>query len=298
MGHKNPDTDSIVSAIALAELEGVTPARAGEINKETEYVLKRFDFDLPQIAPAEEKKIMLVDMNGNPEEMAEGVKPEEIISIIDHHKLSGFKTSEPINVHVRAVGATATLIKSLYQKNQKEISKEMAGLLLSAVISDTLKLTSPTTTKEDTKCAEELTKLAGLNIDELADAMFAAKSDISGVPTEELLGKDYKVFEMSGKKVGAGVWETVLPATILERKPEIIEKLAAKKSQEGLDLIFFAGVDILKGNSDLFIVSGAEKAVAEAVWGGETKDGVLALSGVVSRKKQIVPPLENYLASH
>jgi manganese-dependent inorganic pyrophosphatase len=174
--------------------------------------------------------------------------------------------------------------------------KNLAGALIAAILSDTLKFTSPTTTDEDKKAVEELNEVAGVNVDELASEMFAAKSDISDVPTEELLGKDYKVFEMSGKKVGIGVWETVMPQTILERKAEILEKLAQKKTAEGLDLIYFSGVDILNGNSDLFVVSEGEKQVAEAVWGSEVSEGILPLAGVVSRKKQIVPPLENYFS--
>lgn len=296
VGHKNPDTDSVVSAIIYSKIKGGTPAVAGDLNKETQLALSKFGFEAPALIPEIEKQVTLVDHN-SPEEMHPNVKKEEIVGVIDHHKLSGPFTETPLEVYMKPYGSTASIVATIASEHKYELKKEEASLLLAGVISDTLNFTSPTTTENDKKIAADLNKIAELDIDALANEMFEAKSNISGISTSELLSKDYKVFEMSGKKVGIGVWETVMPEMILERKAEILENLKKQKSEQGLDYILFASVDILNGYSDFFIEAEAERNLLESVFGGKAEDGILKAEGVVSRKKQVVPPLEKHFAS-
>jgi manganese-dependent inorganic pyrophosphatase len=296
VGHKNPDTDSIVSAIAVADLYGFTAARAGELNKETEYLLQKFNFQAPEVLPTEEKRVFIVDTT-NPDEIAEGVTDEQIAGVIDHHKLGGLKAQEPVTVTVKPVGSTATVIFGIIKEEGKEISKEIAGLMTGAIVSDTLNLASPTTTDLDRDALGELAAKAETDPGQLAEAMFKAKSDISDIKTEELITKDYKISEMSGRKVGIGVWETVLPELVLERKEEITEALKKRKEADGLDAILFAAVDILKGNSEMFVISEAEASAVSGTFGVPAKEGIIELTGIVSRKKQMVPPLEKYFSN-
>jgi manganese-dependent inorganic pyrophosphatase len=296
IGHKNPDTDSVVSAIALAFLRDCSPAVSGKINKETDFLLKKFGFELPPLLPDGEKRIILVDNNGNPEELAPGIEPTEIVEVVDHHKLGGLKIAEPIPVTIKTLGSTATIIFNLYQESSKKISKEMAGLMLGAIVSDTLKFTSPTTTRDDIKAAETLSEMASVNIDDLASEMFAAKSDISDVPTPELLRKDYKVFDMTGNKVGIGVWETTLPEAVISRKKEIMQSLEDIKKTDGLDFVLFGVVDILDTKTHLMLLGEPELQLIEKAFGAKAVEGVAALPGVVSRKKQLVPTLERALS--
>jgi manganese-dependent inorganic pyrophosphatase len=302
VGHKNPDTDSIVSAIVFANLETnsnkeYVPARSGEINKETEYVLRRFGFEVPVLIPQGEKRVILVDHN-SPEEGPLGLKPEEVIGVFDHHKLGGPFSAEPIIVKVFPYGCTATVANEILKEKDIKPDANMAGIMISAIVSDTLNLTSPTTTEKDRAAIKELNKIANLDVNELANEMFAAKSDISDIETEELIGKDYKVFDLNGKKVGVGVWETVLPQKVLERKNELMELLTKKKQAENLDCIYFGVVNIFNKRSDMCIVSEKEKKVAEEVFGAKTVDGLMVLDGVVSRKKQMIPALESYFQAN
>jgi manganese-dependent inorganic pyrophosphatase len=142
-----------------------------------------------------------------------------------------------------------------------------------------------------------LNDFAKLDIDDLADNMFKAKSDISDIPTDELLGKDYKQYDMNGKKIGFGVWETVAPKVVMARNDEIITSLKKRKSEEGLDYIFFGVVDILGNNSNMYLISDKEKDAAISAFNGKEKDSLMYLQGIVSRKMQMIPPLEKYFAS-
>lgn len=296
VGHKNPDTDSVVSAVIYSKIEGYVAAVAGEMNKETEYVLERFGFEKPAYLTAEEKKIVLVDHN-SPVEMDTAVKPEEIVGIIDHHKLAGPFSAEPLEVFMKPYGSTATIVANFAEGHNHNLSKQEAALLVAAIISDTLNLTSPTTTEKDKEAIEKLNEIAELDLNKLAEEMFAAKSDISDIKTAELLGKDYKVFDFGGKKVGIGVWETVKPEMVLERKEEILNELKSKKESEKLNAVFFAAVDILNNESEMFLVSETEEEIIKKAYNVETTENLVKLPGVVSRKKQIVPPIEKAIGA-
>ena len=302
VGHKNPDTDSVVSAIAYERLkktlggnEEFVASVSGDINKETELILKKFDITKPVVLPKEEKNVILVDHN-EPSQISENVNEGEIKVIIDHHKLGGLSTHEPIDVIVRPVGSTSTIIaQEAFQRNL-EIDKKTASILVCGILSDTLKLTSPTTTKDDEKNLEKLNKIAQVDVDKIAQEMFEAKSDISDITTEELLGKDYKIFDMAGKKVGIGVWETTNPASILERKSEIHKALKNKKEKENLDHVFFAAIDIVEGAAHFILDTQPEIALLTEAFEVVAEEGVAYAKNIVSRKKQIAPKIEEVLS--
>ena len=294
-GHKNPDTDSIVSAIVMEDYfkklgEKTKAVRVGKINRETEFVLKQAKIKSPNLVKSlAEKQMFLVDHN-ELEQAGEGIDKAKIIGVLDHHRLSGdIKTSLPIYFRVEPVGCASTLIFKLFQEKEILLNKKQAFLLLCAILSDTLKFNSPTTTKEDIKIAKKLSEICKENINKLAEKMFKAKSDISGINLNDLILQDYKKYSEKNASFGIGVCETVLPETVLEKKQEILKLLSKIKKQKKLDLIFFAVVDIIKKQTHLFVVGEAEKLIAEKSFNKKSKDNLIFLPGIVSRKKQIVP---------
>jgi manganese-dependent inorganic pyrophosphatase len=300
VGHKNPDTDSVVAAIAFTDFEKAMgkecrPAVAGPVNKETDYVLRTFNVAEPVLVPDEEKKVIVVDVN-EPSQLADNVKPEEIVGIVDHHKLGGLSTAEPIYVRIEPVGSSSTLVARMFRTEDVEVTEVLAKLLIAGILSDTLNFTSPTTTDSDREMAWFLNETANVDFDSLAEQMFKAKSDLTGVSSEALVTADYKVFDMGGKKVGIGVFETVHPDSALDRKDEIIEILAKKKSADGLDHIFLSVVDIMGEAAFTLTASEEDFALVKRAFESVERDGVLFLPGIVSRKKQIVPAIEKALS--
>jgi len=303
IGHKNPDTDTVVSSILLAELinqaqkpvEGRAVAKAsGEINKETKFVLDHFSQEaLTKIDSLASQDVFLVD-HGEFEQSIQGIEQANLVGVLDHHKMGGIITSSPIFYRSEPKGSTATLIAEMFFNNQITPSKKQAGLLLAAIISDTLKLTSPTTTQDDKDMAKKLIEISQEDMEKLADHIFEAKSDISGISPQDLVNKDYKDYEAGGKKFGFGVLETVLPQKAEEIQDGIFAALESIKKDKNLDFIFFALVDILKRESKIFLLE-QEKAVAESAFNAKSSGRFLILPGVVSRKKQMVPLIINFL---
>jgi len=308
IGHKNPDTDSIVSAIAFVNLVQkikkpilgfsgfeVQPARAGSPNNETKFVFKYFGEELPVLAESVEgKEVVLLD-HGELSQSPDGIEKATIVGVLDHHKLGGLETASPIFYRAEPVGSTSTIIFKMFSENNVLLDKKIAGLLLAAVLSDTLKLSSPTTTDEDRQAAKTLSEISEENIDKLAEKMFEAKSEMAGVSPAEIIGSDYKEYEAGGTRFGIGVWETMYPEKVKEKKEEILSALAKMKNERKMDLMFFALVDINKKNSELFIIGEKEKAAAEQVFKNKAENSLIFLPGIVSRKKEMVPPLTNFL---
>ncbi len=299
IGHMNPDTDSVLSAIVLSRYakkmageDRVIEARiAGAINNETKYVLERLKIGTPErITEITNEDVALVDTT-EPAQMIKGINENNLFAIIDHHNLGGLKSSKPIFVRVEPVGCTATIIYRILKENKVKIDKTSAILMLSSIISDTLYLTSPTTNLQDEKALKELNKIAKLNLKKFAKELFAAKSSLEGISIDDIITKDYKQLDMGANKVGIAVWETTSPESVNTKKEEIISALLGRKAAENLNYAFFMAVDILKSESALYIIGEAEKALGEKVFGGKAEDGILFLKGVVSRKKQVVPPL-------
>lgn len=300
-GHKNPDTDSIVSAIAaqqyLSEVlsKEAVACRAGELNNETKFVLEKFGVQAPEmITAAEGEEVALVDHN-EVSQLADGLNINQVEYIFDHHKMA-IATEKPIYCRMEPIGSTSSLIaKMLFEKGTKP-SETNAKLLLAGILSDTLNLTSPTTTEIDRQLVPMISEIAKIEIPAFVDEMFKAKSSLEGISTEDIITLDYKTFEMGSSLVGIGTWETTSPESVNEKKIEIMEALKAKKTAENLQYMYFMVVDILNESCQLYIIGEGEGELAKKVFGKEIAEDVMDLPGVVSRKKQIVPQLTEELS--
>lgn len=302
VGHTNPDTDSVLSAILISQFGKkifgfeIEPRVAGEINNETKFILNLLKIPKPDlIQKITDENVVMVDTT-EPGQIIGGLNDTNLAGIIDHHNLGGLKSGKPILARIEPVGCTATVIYKIIREKGIKPNKQAAILMLSCIISDTLNLVSPTTSIDDKKALKELNKTAKLNLKSFAKDLFAAKSSLEGIATADIISKDYKNFDMGKNKVGIGVWETTDPKTVNSKKSELLAALAAKKDTEKLNYIFFLIVDILKENSIMYVVSEAEKILAEYVFKAKAENNEIILKGVVSRKKQVVPPLLNELS--
>ena len=294
-GHKNPDTDTICSAIAYAELKNklgkdVKAARLGEINEETKYALNYFKVEKPELVEnVAGKEIILVDHNERTQ-TAEGFEEAKVLELIDHHRISNFNVDEPLYARLEPVGCTATIILKLFKENNLVPSKETAGLMLSAIISDTLLFKSPTCTECDVKAGKELSEIAGVNTDEYGLEMLKAGTALGDKSEAELLNMDMKIFEIDGSKIGVAQVNTVNEAEVLERKEKLLAEINNIITKEGLKFFMFAITNILS-NDSLALVSGNGNDIIEKAFGEKVASNSVTLKGVVSRKKQIIPPL-------
>jgi len=297
VGHKNPDTDAIVSAIVLADYfkkmgKKSQALRVGKINRETRFVLNKVKIRPPSLVKSlARKKVFLVDHNEK-EQAGDGIERAEISGVLDHHKLGGsIRSKEPIYVRIEPVGSTSTLIFKLFQEMNFQLRKNRAFLLLSGILVDTLKFTSPTTTKEDKKAAEILAKICQEDVNAISQEIFKIRSDISGIKLENLIFSDYKEYQEKSLTFGIGVHETLNPGILLRKENKIFSTLERLKKEKKLNLFFFALVDILKRKTYLFLTGEKEKEIARKAFKKKTEENLLLLPGVVSRKKQIVPPI-------
>ncbi len=296
-GHKNPDTDSICSAIAYAELKkelgmDAEAVRLGEINNETQYALDYFKVDAPRLVNGvseETDRVILVDHNEFGQS-ADDIRDVQIIEVIDHHRIADFETKDPLYYRAEPVGCTATILKKLYEENNISIPKHIAGLLLSAIISDSLLFKSPTCTEEDVRAAKELAEIANVELENYGMAMLKAGADVSTKTADELITMDAKPFELAGHKVIIAQVNTVDPQDVLERQEEIEQAIRKSIEEKGLDLFLFVVTDILNSNS-IGLALGNSTAVVEKAYNVTLENNKALLEGVVSRKKQIVPVL-------
>jgi len=302
IGHKNPDTDSALSAILVSkfakkifgvEVEAVI---AGDVNNETKYVLEKLKIKKPRILKVIKNEIVVLVDTTEPKQIIDGLTEDNLMAVIDHHNLGGLKSSKPIFVRVEAVGCTGLVIYKILKEKNIKIDKTSAVLMITCIVSDTLNFNSPTTTIDDKKIFLELNKIAKLDVKKFVSELFSAKSSLKGISVNDIISKDYKEFDMGKYKVGIGVWETTNPETVNVQKDKIIQALIEKKSQARMDYMFFAVVDIIKNNSDLYIIGDEEEELAKNVF-GIAKDNIIFSKGTVSRKKQLVPPLINKLGS-
>ena len=294
-GHKNPDTDTICSAIAYAELKGklgkdVKAVRLGEINEETKFVLDYFKVEKPElIESVSGKEIMLVDHNERTQ-TADGFEEAKVLELVDHHRISNFNVDEPLYVRMEPVGCTATIILKLFKENNLLPSPTTAGLMLSAIVSDTLLFKSPTCTDCDVKAGKELAEIAGVNVEEYGLEMLKAGTALGGKSEAELINMDMKIFEVDGSKIGVAQVNTVNEAELLERKEKLLVEINNIIKKEGLKFFIFAITNILS-NDSTGIVAGDGNAIIEKAFNEKIDNNLIALKGVVSRKKQIIPPL-------
>lgn len=297
-GHKSPDTDSVTSAIVMANLEkklgneDVFACVLGKLNKETRYVFDYLNIEEPELLEKIEdgQEVILVDHNEF-KQSVDNIENAKILKVVDHHRICGLSTAEPLYYRAEPVGCTATVLFKMYKEKNVEIDKIVATLMLSAIISDTLLFKSPTCTKEDVEIAEELNKIAGLNIEEYGLAMLKAGTDLSDVSAEGLVALDAKEITIAGNinSVIAQVNTASIP-DMLERKEEIENAMKKVIEEKNLDLFFFAITDIINSNSQV-IALGKEAGLVEKSYNVILENNTAFLKGVVSRKKQIIPVL-------
>ena len=294
-GHKNPDTDSIISSIVMTDLEkkmgneNIQACRIGNINKETEYILNYFNVQAPTLIEnvTSEDTVILVDHNGFGQS-ADGIKDAKILKVVDHHNVSGFETSYPLYYMAQPVGCTATILYELFVMNNYEISKTNAGLLLSAIISDTLLFKSPTCTPKDVKVAEELAKIAEIDIQSYGLDMLKAGTDLSSFTSEELINIDSKEYNFNSNKIQIAQVNTACIDDVLKNKESIEKAINDFIAKNGINLFIFAITDIIENNSQV-ICLGNGTDIFEKAYNLKLEDNMAFLPGVVSRKKQIVP---------
>jgi manganese-dependent inorganic pyrophosphatase len=298
-GHKSPDTDStgspLIWAWYLSEIKG-TPAEAkllGEPNTEAAFVLTRWGFDKPEIidSVAAGEPVIIVDTN-NPAELPANVNDADILAIIDHHKLvGGIETKGPINITIRPLACTATIMHNLMGDNADKMPDNIKGAMLSCILSDTLEFRSPTTTDQDKELAEKLAGELGLSIPDYAAEMFAAKSDVSEFSDAELLRMDSKEYAVGDTKFRVSVLETTAPAIVLDRKASLLESMATVAAEDGVDQVLLFVVDILNEEATMLIPNDVVRGVADKSFGVKAEGDAVVLPGVMSRKKQIIPNL-------
>lgn len=298
-GHKKPDTDSICSALAYADLKTklglqAEAARLGAINSETKYVLEYFKVEAPmQIERVADdvKEVILVDHNEF-QQSVDNIKDVSIVEVIDHHRIANFETQNPLYFRAEPVGCTATIIKKMYKENDISIPKEIAGLLLSAIISDTLLLKSPTCTQEDVDAAHELSDIAGVGLDTYGLAMLKAGTDLAGKPVSELISMDSKEFTMGGKKVEIAQINVVDVEEVFVHLNELKSEISRVIKEKDLALFLLVVTDILANDSEIYAL-GKDQEQVEDAFGIKLASNRAFLKGVVSRKKQIVTELTN-----
>ncbi|TCI34548.1 MULTISPECIES: manganese-dependent inorganic pyrophosphatase [unclassified Exiguobacterium] len=296
-GHKNPDTDTICSALAYAELKkklgmDAEAVRLGEVNGETQYALDHFRVKAPRLVERvsdETSSVILVDHNEF-QQSAPDIADVRILEVVDHHRIANFQTADALYYRAEPVGCTATILLKLYKEHGVEIASDMAGLMLSAIISDSLLFKSPTCTDEDVKAAKELADIAGTDVEAYGLEMLKAGADLSQKTVPELISLDAKEFAMGDYRIEIAQVNTVDANDVLSRKSEVEAAMAKTIADKQLDLFVFAITNILTNDSEALVV-GAKHDLFEQAFNVELLDGLATLPGVVSRKKQIVPVL-------
>lgn len=298
-GHKSPDTDStgspIIWAWYLNEIQGI-PAQAnllGEPNNEALFMLQHWQLEKPkiisEIAPA--APVIIVDTN-NPAELPDAINQADIRAVIDHHKLvGGLETKAPIDITIRPLACTATIMYDLMGADAAKMPRAVKGAMLSCILSDTLSFRSPTTTDHDRALAEALAKELSVNLSDYAGQMFAAKSDVSAFSDAELLRMDSKSFPVGDQTFRVSVLETTAPHVVLARKAALMEAMGRVAREDNVDQVLLFVVDILAEEATLLVPNEAVKSVAEKSFDVCVDGDSVVLPGVMSRKKQIVPQL-------
>lgn len=294
-GHKNPDTDTICSAMVKEILykkngcEKSKAVRLGNVNKETQYVLNYLGLEAPELIEKVEEgqEVILVDHNEF-NQSVEGIEKAKILEVVDHHRIANFETSEPLYYTARPFGCTSTILYKEFKNRNIEIEKTEAILMASAIISDTLLLKSPTTTKHDIKALEELGKIAGINIEEYGLEMLKAGTDLDDFSAEELINLDAKSLDKDGTKFVIAQVNTVSIEDVLKRQNELEEAMNNAIEEKGLSLFVLAITDILNSNSEI-IALGTKTDAVEKAFDKKLENNRAFLEGVVSRKKQLLP---------
>lgn len=294
-GHKNPDTDTICSAMVKEILnkkrgcEKSKAVRLGNVNKETQYALNYLGLEAPELIEKVEdgQEVILVDHNEF-NQSVELIEKAKILEVVDHHRISNFETSEPLYYTARPFGCTSTILFEEFKASGIEIEKTEAILMASAIISDTLLLKSPTTTDNDRKALEELGKIAGINVEEYGLEMLKAGTDLDDFSAEELINLDAKSLDKDGTKFVIAQVNTVCIEDVLKRQNELEDAINKAIEEKGLSLFVLAITDILNSNSEI-IALGTKTDAVEKAFEKKLENNRAFLEGVVSRKKQLLP---------
>lgn len=295
-GHKNPDTDSIMSALLMEKFDknlgfDVEAVRLGSINKETKFVLDYLGIEAPRLIERVEndQEVVLVDHNEFTQSV-DNIENAKITCVVDHHRICDFKTAEPLYYRAEPLGCTATIMYKKFIEENMEIGKEEAMLMLSAIISDTLLFKSPTCTKEDKSVAEKLTKIADIDVDKYGLDMLKAGTDLSDLTADELIKLDAKEVMLNDIKAQIAQVNTASIPEMMKRKEELEEAIKNTIAERELDIFVLAITDIIESNSQA-IVLGNRADLVEKSYDVKLEDNTAFLPGIVSRKKQIIPVL-------
>ena len=297
-GHKNPDTDTILSSLVLEAIEktmGIYKAKAyrlGKVNKETQYALDYFGVKAPDLLEKVEEgqTVMLVDHNEFSQSV-EGIEKARIIRVIDHHRIANFETKEPLFYLAMPVGCTSTILYDMCQMSRIKIDKITAGLMLSSIISDTLLLKSPTCTIKDEEVAKELAKIAEVDINKYGIDLLKAGTDLSEFSTEQLINIDSKPYTKNEIKYQVAQVNTVSIQDVLQKKEQIEDEIKKFMKENNVNLFIFMITDILENNSQIIVLG--EQKIAEKAFNVTIENNTAFLPDVVSRKKQVVPNIDS-----
>ena len=297
-GHKNPDTDTICSALVREILDKkngwdcTKAVRLGKVNKETKYVLDYLGLEEPELIESisEGKEVILVDHNEF-NQSVDGIEKAKIICVVDHHRIANFETTDPLYYTAKPYGCTSTILFEEFKSSNIEIERTEAVLMASAIISDTLLLKSPTTTDHDRRALKELAEIANINLDEYGLEMLKAGTDLDDFSESELISLDAKNLDTNGTKYVIAQVNTVDIPDFLKRQDAIESAIKQEMENKGLGLFVFAITDILNSNSEI-IVLGEKAEAVEKAFNKTLENNRMFLEGVVSRKKQLLPQID------
>ncbi|MCT7468346.1 manganese-dependent inorganic pyrophosphatase [Aliarcobacter cryaerophilus] len=296
-GHIIPDSDSVCSAISLAYLlnkigREATPARQGELNPETKFILDKFGFEAPVLKTSFAGDELFITDYSDIAQAPQDLDKTTVVGIVDHHKLGDITTSAPLECWIRPVGCTNTIVKEMYDYHKVEIPANIAAIMMCAILSDTVIFKSPTCTALDIQVVKELSKICGIeDFGALGMEMFKVKSEVEGTPVRDLVMRDYKNFDMHGSKVGVGQLEVVDGSVFDKIKDDLMEDIKKVKDEQNLHTIALLLTDIMKEGSEVLVVSN-DTSIFEKAFNCKLEDGKVWLDGCLSRKKQIIPFLE------
>ena len=298
VGHKSPDTDSVASAIAYAALkkakgvDAIAAAQSDDLNPETKMVLDKFGFSAPEVlTDGAGKQLILVD-HGDLAQAPDNLSDAELLEVVDHHKIGDIQTNAPIFFCTMPVGCTGTILNKLYKDEGVTPDKNIAGIMLASILSDTVLFKSPTCTDADKTACDELAKIAGIDdMEALAMEMFKAKSAVEGVPAKDLVFRDYKDFDMNGKKVGIGQLELVDLSLVADVRDDLYKAVEEVKAEGDRHTVLLLLTDIMKEGSDVLVATD-DVAIVEKAYGIKVEGTTIWVDGMMSRKKQAVPPLQ------
>ena len=300
IGHSNPDTDSVTAAIAYANFLNATGTdakacmqiSAENLNPESKVVLEKFGLAAPEeITDAAVKDVALVDFSDVAQAPA-NIGDANIVGVVDHHKIGDIVTSNPIFFYAQPVGCTGTVLLEMYKANNIDLPKDIAGGMLCAILSDTVNFKSPTCTDADKVAVAELLEITGVtDQDALFMEMLKAKSSVEGVSSKDLIFRDYKDFDMNGKKVGIGQIELATLDQVADIRDDLYKAVEEVKA-DGRHTVLFMLTDVVKEGTDLMVVSD-DSALIESTFNGKIEGQSMWVDGMMSRKKQAVPPLQD-----